>query len=59
VLQDFAKSEWPWVDALCDVVADNVGLLIEGKDATFQNRVHLAMSAKGFVANDEEPGADT
>src|SRR5581483_1972823 len=38
VLQDFAKSERPWVEALCDIVADNAGLLVEGKDATFQNK---------------------
>ena len=43
VLQDFAKDERPWVEALCDIVADNVALLIEGKDSTFQNKVHLAM----------------
>jgi peptidyl-tRNA hydrolase, PTH1 family len=48
VLQDFAKSEQPWVEALCDIVADNVAVLIEGKDSTFQNKVHLAMDAKGF-----------
>jgi PTH1 family peptidyl-tRNA hydrolase len=48
VLQDFAKSERPWVEALCDIVADNAALLIEGKDSTFQNKVHLAMDAKGF-----------
>jgi peptidyl-tRNA hydrolase, PTH1 family len=57
VLQDFAKSERPWVDALCDIVADNVTLLIEGKDSTFQNKVYLAMSAKGFVGHDDEPAA--
>ena len=56
VLQDFAKSERPWVEALCDIVADNAALLIEGKDSTFQNKVHLAMSAKGFGGADE---ADT
>ena len=55
VLRDFGKDEWPWVEALCDVVADNVALLIEGKDSTFQNRVHLAMTAKGFEAKDDEP----
>jgi PTH1 family peptidyl-tRNA hydrolase len=54
VLQDFPKSEWPWVEALCDVVADNVALLIEGKDSTFQNRVHLAMQAKGFAGADDD-----
>jgi PTH1 family peptidyl-tRNA hydrolase len=55
VLQDFAKDEWPWVEALCDIVADNVGLLIENKDSTFQNRVHLAMDAKGFGGTDDDP----
>ena len=55
VLRDFGKDEWPWVEALCDVVADNVALLIEGKDSTFQNRVHLAMTAKGFEDKDDEP----
>src|SRR5689334_20375590 len=33
VLQDFAKSERPVVEALCDFVADNVDLLVEGKDS--------------------------
>ena len=58
VLQDFAKSEWPWVEALCDVIADNAGLLVEGKDASFQNKVHLAMAAKGFGEDEEPPGSD-
>jgi len=58
VLQDFAKSDWPWVEALCDVIADNAGLLVEGKDASFQNRVHLAMTAKGFGEDEEPPGSD-
>jgi PTH1 family peptidyl-tRNA hydrolase len=48
VLANFAKDEMPWVEALCDIVADNVALLIESKDSTFQNKVHLAMAAKGF-----------
>ena len=55
VLGDFAKSEWAWVEALCDVIADNAPLLIEGKDSTFQNKVHLAMEAKGFDSEDDEP----
>jgi PTH1 family peptidyl-tRNA hydrolase len=57
VLQDFAKAERSWVDALCDIVADNAALLIEGKDSTFQNKVHLAMAAKGFGGADE-PGTE-
>ena len=48
VLSDFAKSERPWVEALCDLMADNAGLLVEGKDSSFQNKVHLSMLAKGF-----------
>jgi PTH1 family peptidyl-tRNA hydrolase len=48
VLSDFAKDERPWVAALADVIADNVGLLARGEDNTFQNKVHLAMQAKGF-----------
>jgi PTH1 family peptidyl-tRNA hydrolase len=58
VLQNFAKSEWPWVEALCDIIADNAGLLVEGKDSTFQNRVHLAMSAKGFGGAEDEPDSE-
>jgi peptidyl-tRNA hydrolase, PTH1 family len=48
VLGDFAKSERPWVETLCDVMADNAGLLAGAKDSSFQNKVHLAMVAKGF-----------
>jgi peptidyl-tRNA hydrolase, PTH1 family len=58
VLQDFAKSEWPWVEALCEIVAENAALLIEGKDSAFQNKVHLAMAAKGFGEEDEPPGSE-
>ena len=53
VLGDFAKSDWPWVEALCDLIADNAGLLVEGRDSTFQNKIHLAMAAKGFDDEDE------
>jgi peptidyl-tRNA hydrolase, PTH1 family len=48
VLSDFAKTDRAWVEALCDVVAANAELLAQGKDASFQNKVHLAMTAKGF-----------
>ena len=57
VLGDFAKSDWPWVEALCEVMADCAGLLVEGKDSTFQNKIHLAMAAKGFVDDKDEPTA--
>jgi PTH1 family peptidyl-tRNA hydrolase len=55
VLSDFFKDERPWVDALCGVIADNAELLARGEDASFQNKVHLTMNAKGFG---EPAGAD-
>jgi peptidyl-tRNA hydrolase, PTH1 family len=48
VLSDFAKSERAWVEALIAILADDVDLLARGEDASFQNKVHLAMVAKGF-----------
>jgi peptidyl-tRNA hydrolase, PTH1 family len=48
VLGDFAKAERPLVEALCDIIADNAGLIAKGADATFQNKVHLALQARGF-----------
>jgi peptidyl-tRNA hydrolase, PTH1 family len=56
VLNDFAKSERPWVEALCDIMADNAELLVKGQDASFQNKVHLAMQAKGFLDPKEPAG---
>jgi PTH1 family peptidyl-tRNA hydrolase len=58
VLSDFAKSERGRVEALIDVLADNVGLLVRGEDASFQNKVHLAMAAKGFGEGASAPDAD-
>ena len=58
VLGDFTKDEWPWVQALCEVIAEEAGLLVQGKDANFQNRVHLAMEAKGFRGSEESDGTD-
>lgn len=49
VLNDFAKSEEGWVETLCDTVARNAALIARGDDATFQNKVHLAMEAAGFA----------
>ena len=49
VLSDFAKTDMPWVEALCEAVADNAGLLIGKRDSTFANKVHLVLQAKGFL----------
>jgi PTH1 family peptidyl-tRNA hydrolase len=48
VLSDFAKSERDWVETLIATLADNAELIARGEDASFQNKVHLAMVAKGF-----------
>ena len=57
VLSDFSKADRPWVEALCSVIADNAGVLANGKDSTFQNKVHLAMQAKGFSDKDDDGDA--
>ena len=48
VLSDFFKEDGPWFVALCEAVAENAALLAARHDASFQNKVHLAMQAKGF-----------
>ncbi|MDJ0449363.1 aminoacyl-tRNA hydrolase [Methylocystis sp. JR02] len=50
VLNDFGKSEEPWVEALCDAIADNAPLLVKGDDNGLQSKLHLALEAKGFDA---------
>ena len=57
VLSDFAKSDRPWVMALCEAIADNAGLLVTRRDSTFQNKVHLAMQAKGFLDKGDDGAA--
>jgi len=60
VLSDFAKSDRGWVDALIAIIGENAELIARGQDASFQNKVHLAMVAKGFgqAGDDEENGGD-
>ena len=60
VLSDFAKSDRGWVDALVAIIGENAELIARGQDASLQNKVHLAMVAKGFgqPERDEENGND-
>jgi PTH1 family peptidyl-tRNA hydrolase len=44
VLSDFAKADKVWLTPLLDAVADYAPLLVEGGEATFQNKVHLALA---------------
>jgi PTH1 family peptidyl-tRNA hydrolase len=48
VLGDFAKADQGWVETLCGAVATHLALVVKGDDASFQNKVHLAMAAAGF-----------
>jgi PTH1 family peptidyl-tRNA hydrolase len=52
VLHDFSKEDRIWVEAMIDAIAANAALLATGQDATFQNKIHLALQAKGI-----DPGA--
>ena len=44
-----ARAEEAWVEDLCRAIADNAALLAKGEDASFQNKVHLAMEARGWT----------
>ena len=44
VLRDFAKSDREWLEPLIDAIAEHAPLLAEGKAASFQNKIHLALN---------------
>lgn len=44
VLSDFAKADNQWLKPLIEGVADHFPLLIEGQEANFQSKVHLAVN---------------
>ena len=48
VLHDFGKAEFEWVDDLTRACGDHADLLARGDDPGFQNKVHLAMDARGW-----------
>ncbi|KQP30301.1 peptidyl-tRNA hydrolase [Methylobacterium sp. Leaf102] len=48
VLNDFGKDEGPWLDDLNRAIADHIAVLAAGEDASFQNKVHLAMAGRGW-----------
>jgi PTH1 family peptidyl-tRNA hydrolase len=57
VLSDFFKAEMGWVGAVCEAIARAAPLLARGEDASFQNKVHLAVAAAGFgESKDAESG---
>ena len=54
VLNDFAKSDVPGSRRCGCRWRKTPALLATAKDSTFQNKVHLAMQAKGFVEKTKE-----
>jgi PTH1 family peptidyl-tRNA hydrolase len=61
VLNDFANDERGWTEAICEAIADEAELLAAGRQEEFQNRIHLALRAKGFVpppASSAEPATE-
>jgi PTH1 family peptidyl-tRNA hydrolase len=57
VLNDFSKDEYLWVEAVIGAIADAADLLVGGRPEEFQNRVHLALRAKGINVSPPEPAA--
>ncbi len=56
VLRDFAKSDAQWLDPLIKAIAEHAPLLAEGKDSTYANRLHAAVSG---VEEDETVSRET
>ncbi len=54
VLNNFSKAERAWVAALCEAIAANAEFLAEGQDASFQNKIFLALQASGLLTGDED-----
>ncbi|MER9074949.1 aminoacyl-tRNA hydrolase [Mesorhizobium sp. M0904] len=54
VLGDFAKADREWLDVLLDAIADGAGLLAEGDDNSFMNRVTLALRDKLTPTGDDD-----
>jgi PTH1 family peptidyl-tRNA hydrolase len=54
VLGDFAKADREWLDVLLDTIADDAGLLAEGDDSSFMNRVTLALRDKLTPTGDDD-----
>ncbi len=49
VLSNFGKAEIEWAVAICEAIAANAEFLAEGQDASFQNKIFLAMQESGTL----------
>lgn len=58
VLNDFSRGDRLWVETVRDAIAESIELIAAGRPEEFQNRVHLALRAKGIgVPPPDEPAA--
>jgi PTH1 family peptidyl-tRNA hydrolase len=58
VLGDFSKADHAWLDPLLDALADNAGLLLNGDDNTFMNRLAIAVGGDGAARAQRPATAD-
>jgi len=54
VLKDFAKADADWLEPLLDAVADNIDLVLAGKDSEFMTRVARAAPAPKAAQNEKD-----
>lgn len=54
VLHDFAKSDRDWLEPLLGAIAEHAPLLAAGQDASFMNKVHLALNPPEEISGDME-----
>ena len=56
VLSDFAKSDRPWVEALCEAVADNAGLLATDRDFDVSEQGASGDAGQGIFRKGDDDG---
>ena len=56
VLGNFSKADHEWLDPLLQLLADNLGLLVNGKDSLFMNRISLSHEKE--TESDHKNGGD-
>ncbi len=54
VLQDFSEDEQSWLTPFLDALAEYAPLLAENDDATYQNRVHMALNPDAPTPEEEK-----
>jgi PTH1 family peptidyl-tRNA hydrolase len=55
VLGDFAKADRDWLEPLLTEIADQAGLLAEGKDSQFANKLTLALEPEKAQRKQKDP----